>query len=99
VSPRTPFSANLGATIRARRRAIGLSTTSLGCKVGVAPLTISAWERGDRALTMERFHAVATALDIDEGGAIDAARGGRTVVPTPRLPSARVGRDAVVALA
>jgi transcriptional regulator with XRE-family HTH domain len=55
----------VGARIRARRKATGLTLNELARISGVALSTISKAERGDIGLTYDKFGALARALDLD----------------------------------
>lgn len=74
----------VGAAIRAKRMAAGLSLAQLADRIGVALSTMSKIENGKLPTSFERLDGISRALDVDlaeflgEGG----------VVPPPRSPLA-----------
>ncbi|WP_331694087.1 XRE family transcriptional regulator [Pandoraea sputorum] len=55
----------VGARLRSARSALGLTLKALSERSGVAVSTISKAERGDIALTYDKFGALARALNLD----------------------------------
>lgn len=54
----------LGARIRARRHALGLSQSTLGQKVGVTFQQVQKYEKGSNVMNIPMVQAIATALDV-----------------------------------
>lgn len=49
------------------RLAHGMTQRDLAAHIGVHPVTVSQWERGDRAPSSNNISKLAKALSIDEG--------------------------------
>lgn len=45
----------------------GMTQRDLAARIGVHKITISQWERGDRAPSFRNIHNLAKALKLDEG--------------------------------
>lgn len=56
---------DVGAVIRGRREASGLSLRTLAAMLGVSPGTVSALERGLTPITVQRLEQVAVVLGVD----------------------------------
>jgi len=54
----------VGARIAARRRALGLSQTALGERVGVSCQQIQKYENGQNRISVSRLHALSLALAL-----------------------------------
>lgn len=83
----------VGARLRNARSALGLTLKALSERSGVAVSTISKAERGDIALTYDKFGALARALNLDYSaifGDEEATPGG---VMTPSFTAA--GKQAI----
>ncbi|RQR51602.1 helix-turn-helix domain-containing protein [Burkholderia sp. Bp9140] len=74
----------VGARLREARKAQGLTLTDLSARSGIAVSTISKAERGDIALTYDKFAALAHALEIGFDELFGRARPAATghIVPT-----------------
>ena len=57
----------VGKRIKLRREAVGLTQVSLASVVGVAPMTVSKWERGVHGLSLESLAPLAVALKCSVG--------------------------------
>ena len=83
----------VGARLRSARSALGLTLKALSERSGVAVSTISKAERGDIALTYDKFGALARALNLDYSaifGDEESTPGGAT---TPSFTAA--GKQAI----
>jgi len=60
----TPSLAALGAELRARRSARGLTCAALAQAVGTRPVIIGRWERGEGAPTREQVQVLADVLEL-----------------------------------
>lgn len=58
-------SRQIGANIRAARKAKGLTQGQLGRLIGTENFQVSRWERGEHRPTDESMHALAQALELD----------------------------------
>ena len=69
----------VGARIRARRNEMRLSVAALSARTGGAfkPSVLSAYERGDRALSIGRLIRLADWLDCSPAHLLPAEHGGR----------------------
>jgi transcriptional regulator with XRE-family HTH domain len=56
----------VGAAVRRRRIALGMSSAHLSEEVGVRPSELGRWERGDTAPPPTRIRALARALGVDQ---------------------------------
>ena len=54
----------MGPAIRARRKALGLTTTELAVRVGCSAQAVLLWECGHRMPTIERLQVVANVLGV-----------------------------------
>jgi transcriptional regulator with XRE-family HTH domain len=79
-----PSRSPLGATIRERRKALGLTLEDLAARSGVSRATISKVERGDVTPTTPVLGRLAEALDIS----ISQALGGRIKQRILAIPTA-----------
>jgi transcriptional regulator with XRE-family HTH domain len=61
---RKSLSARLGARLRARREALGLSQAELAEKVGISANYVGVLERGVKLPTLDTLVALAKALDM-----------------------------------
>ncbi len=75
--------------IRAARREAGLSLRELAHRIAVSPATLSAMENGKTGVTVDRLHALATAMGTDAssllGGGGGRASSARTAPVGPTL--------------
>ena len=55
----------LGAKVRARRQALGMSQAELGRRLGVTFQQIQKYEQGENAIASTRIAALCKALDIE----------------------------------
>lgn len=62
--PRTPELAALGATIRAARKALGLSQEGLALEIGVSRNHIGKVERAQQSPTFDRLVLIARGLGL-----------------------------------
>ena len=53
----------LGKNIAARRQKEGLTQAELANILGVAPISVSRWERGDKTPGVTQIESIARALD------------------------------------
>lgn len=53
----------LGSNIRRSRQALGLTQTQFAQTLGVAQVTVSAWEVGAKTPTITRLVSIATVLE------------------------------------
>ncbi|WP_353189757.1 XRE family transcriptional regulator [Pandoraea pnomenusa] len=97
----------VGARLRAARTGLGLTLKALSERSGVAVSTISKAERGDIALTYDKFGALARALNLDYsaifgdgnvsvGGAIRpsfTAAGKQAIYETPNYRYGMIASD------
>ena len=65
--------AEMGRTLRTRRRALGLSRSTLAEAAGTRPVVLGRWERGETAPTPDQAAALAEALDLDPAVAAEWA--------------------------
>jgi transcriptional regulator with XRE-family HTH domain len=63
----------LGALVRARRQAVGLSLRELAARTGVSNAYLSQLERGRHEPSLSVLRAVADALDLPLGGLLAEA--------------------------
>jgi len=54
----------LGATLRVRRKALGLTQREVATKAGISKSALGALEQGERSLRLEKVLEVAQALDL-----------------------------------
>lgn len=73
----------VGAHLRQARQARGLTLKELSGRSGIAVSTISKAERGDIALTYDKFAALAHSLDLDFDAIFGRSRKGTTGAMTP----------------
>lgn len=73
----------IGAAIRDRREALGLTQNQLGERVGVDGSSISGWERGVAQVTAVRLFAIATALDTKVAALFPGFTGNPFYRPVP----------------
>jgi transcriptional regulator with XRE-family HTH domain len=59
----------LGRSARRRRLELGVSQSRIAAMVGVSPVQVGKWERGEDAPTPAQMRALATALDMGPGAA------------------------------
>lgn len=65
AEPLSPATAELGARVRARRDALGLSQEALAAKCGVHWTFIGQLERGQRNVSLHNLLKVAAGLGVD----------------------------------
>lgn len=73
--------------IRAARREAGLSLRELAHRIAVSPATLSAMENGKTGVTVDRLHALATAMGTDASRLLGAGGGS---APSARTAPARL---------
>lgn len=56
------FRIAVGRHLRQRRLALGYSLEGMAASLGVSKSTLSVWERGDRAMTLDHLAALCQAL-------------------------------------
>ena len=88
----------MGRDLRTRRRARGMTQARLAGMVGVRPLVLGRWERGERVPTRAQVHRLAEILDVDPAVAAawteTAGRADRTEPSTAvRIVQALGGSD------
>lgn len=57
--------ANYGESIKARRKALGLSIKEVSERTGISSVTISRWENGKRIPTVKAYDKIMTALGVE----------------------------------
>lgn len=67
----------MGARLRARRVAVGISAEQLGHQTGLDRTYVTGVERGERNLGVVNLVRFATALDVDPGDLVTELRVGR----------------------
>jgi len=90
--------AEMGGDLRARRRARGMTQARLAGMVGVRPLVLGRWERGEAVPTRDQIRLLAETLDVDPAVAVawaeTAGRADRTEPSTAvRIVQALGGSD------
>jgi transcriptional regulator with XRE-family HTH domain len=70
---------HIGARIRMRRDALGLSQDSVARVLGVAVAQVQAFERGESRVSADDLYELACLLDVNIGYFFDTAAGGETV--------------------
>ena len=88
----------MGSDLRARRRARGMTQARLADTVGVRPLVLGRWERGEAAPTRDQIRLLVEILDVNSATATSwAESAGRTDRPEPstvvRIVQALGGSD------
>lgn len=73
-------SSAVGRALRAARERRGMTQRDLGLKIGRAHTSISYWEAGKRALTVDHLVMLADALGEDPAALLDTATHGSTDV-------------------
>jgi transcriptional regulator with XRE-family HTH domain len=68
------FGARLGARLRARREALGMSQADLGEKAGITPNYVGVLERGLKLPTLDTLVALAKALGVPASELLGEAR-------------------------
>jgi transcriptional regulator with XRE-family HTH domain len=68
------FGVRLGARIRARREALGLSQAALAEKVGITPNYVSNLERGLKLPTLDTLVAIAKAINVPSSELLGESR-------------------------
>jgi transcriptional regulator with XRE-family HTH domain len=87
----TPDRVTLGRRLRARRKESGLTLSDVAVRSGVSITTISRAERGQLALSYEKFTAIGRALNWDIGSMFAQAGAKRTVLDGPVVTRAGHG--------
>jgi transcriptional regulator with XRE-family HTH domain len=102
--PETSLNQAIGAAVRARREAAGLSMRSLASRAGVSQPFLSQLEHGTSAASISTLYRVATALGVTPGDLLPVQQPSEVVVvrrgegvglPVSEQPDAAVGRVAI----
>lgn len=57
--------ADIGESIRERRKALGLTIKDVSERTGISVVTISRWETGQRIPTVKHYEKIMTALGAE----------------------------------
>lgn len=77
--------AQIGAEIRRRREALGLSQAQLAEKIGVGRTSVTMIERGAQAILVHQLIEIAAALRVAPDKLLDAVEANEAVGPSREL--------------
>jgi transcriptional regulator with XRE-family HTH domain len=79
VRTQNPWDRHIGARVRARRIAVGISQSKLGQEVGITFQQVQKYEKGTNRISSGRLLQFARILGVDVGYFFEGAPGGNDV--------------------